>query len=140
MKVVLVCAISLDGYIAHHEVEQVSWTSKQDKEWVKQRTLEAGVVIMGHNTFKAFANQSQPMPGRLVVVMTRRAETMTDTKHVLFRGGDPRPVLDELNERGYREVILFGGSRVNASLLEATVDHPHATCFRHRHQPVCYSS
>ncbi len=57
------------------------------------------------------------LPGRLVVVVTR--EPQADKEHVLFRGGDPKVMLAELEQKGFKEVALIGGGGVNATFLNA---------------------
>ena len=119
MKVTLIAAMSLDGYIAHGPLEQPQFSSPEDKAQLREKTRAAGIVVMGHNTFKTFRNQVNPLPDRLSVVMTRGSSKLTDNEHVIFRSDPPQKVLDELSKQGYKEAIIFGGSKVNAAFLEA---------------------
>ncbi|HEX9722557.1 MAG TPA: dihydrofolate reductase family protein [Candidatus Paceibacterota bacterium] len=68
MKVFLIAAMSADGFIARNSSHLASWTSKEDKQFFIEKTKEAGVVVMGLNTYKTIG---RPLPGRLNIVYSK---------------------------------------------------------------------
>lgn len=111
----LIAAISADGYIAHEESESsMHWTSGADKAFFKERTLQAGVVIMGSKTFNTIR---KPLPGRLTIVYSRQ-------KHDLPLGventnKDPAELLTALEKRGFKEVAICGGASIYTLFAKA---------------------
>ena len=65
MRVKLICATSIDGYIAKHSRDKITWT--KDLALFKQQTMNK-VVIMGSNTFNSLEGE---LKGRNVIVLTR---------------------------------------------------------------------
>jgi dihydrofolate reductase len=110
-KVILVMAMSADGYITRHEDGLVDWTSKEDKKHFVAVTKKAGAIIYGGKTFATFA---KPLPNRLNVVMTRKPDISQNQEGLLeFTNQDPDVILEDLANRGYEEVALGGGAVVN---------------------------
>lgn len=126
MKVILLMALSADGYITKHEDALVDWTSKEDKKHFVAVTKKAGALIYGSKTF-AFHNKA--LPGRLNVVMTRDPDASRNEPGVLeFTNQQPAEILQDLEARGFKEVVLAGGSEINALFLrEGLVDELYLT-------------
>ena len=108
--------MSADGVIAkssnHNPTE---WTSKEDQELYKKITKEAGVMIFGQSTYDAIG---MPLPGRLNIVLTR--ENRQDIPGTLeHKQGDLKLILEDLAKRGFKLVIIGGGTIVNSRFLEA---------------------
>jgi dihydrofolate reductase len=114
-NVILVMAMSLDGYITNRADGLVDWTSKEDKKHFVAITKEAGAVICGRKTFALY---EKPLPGRLNVVMTRTPDLEKNIPGELeFTNQDPETVLKNLAERGYKTVALTGGADINSLFL-----------------------
>src|SRR5688572_10260329 len=77
MHVFLIAAVSVDGQIGQAS-DQVStaWTSKEDKQFFVQRTKQAGVMVLGSQTFRTF---NRLLPGRSMIVYTREVEEFRKT-------------------------------------------------------------
>jgi len=106
--------MTADGKIAKTSDHFPDWGSPEDKKLFAKVTKEAGVIIMGRNTF---ATLPSPLPGRLNVVFTR------DTNREAIPGvkwatGEPKDVLKELEVMGYKTAILAGGAKINTVFLE----------------------
>jgi dihydrofolate reductase len=116
--------MTADGKIAKTGDHFPDWGSSEDKKMFAKATKEAGVIIMGRNTF---ATLPSPLPGRLNVVFTR------DTNREAIPGvkwatGEPEDVLVELETMGYKIVILAGGAKINTTFLEKKIiDEIHLT-------------
>jgi len=65
-EIVLIAAVTVDGYIARHELEITSWS--KDLALFKKQTM-GFPVIMGSNTYKTLSNE---LIGREVVVVNRK--------------------------------------------------------------------
>lgn len=119
MKVVLVMVMTADGCIAKSESQSsLDWTTKEDMQFFVRKTKECGAVIVGNTTYKTIG---KPLPGRLMKIMTR--DTLRAKESVAgeaeFTAASPQEVLSELEERGYDQVALIGGSTINGLFLEA---------------------
>ena len=64
-EVVLIAAVTVDGFIARHSNEITSWT--KDLSLFKKQTM-GHPVIMGSNTYKTLSNE---LSGRDVIVINR---------------------------------------------------------------------
>jgi dihydrofolate reductase len=116
MKVIMVAVVTIDGKLARNSAHFSDWSSREDKKLFVSLTKRAGVIIMGNNTYKTLPG---PLPGRLHVVMSRDAAVMEDLPGVVeFTDAPPERVLADLEARGYMEVVLGGGSQVNALFLQ----------------------
>lgn len=114
-NVILVMAMSLDGYITNRADGLVDWTSKEDKKHFVAITKQAGVVICGRKTFALY---EKPLPGRLNVVMTRNPDLTKNIPEALeFTNQDPVTLLNNLADRGYKTVALTGGADINSLFL-----------------------
>lgn len=115
MRVFLIAAISVDGYIAPADkasLPSTSWTSNEDKKFFIQRTKEAGVIIMGSRTYETIG---RPLPGRHTVVYS----DSTSYEGVETTAQDPRALLADLEKRGYKEVAICGGAAIYTMFIKA---------------------
>ena len=117
MRVLLLAALTLDGKLARTHVDFVNWSSKEDKRLFMHTTKAAGVLILGHNTYKTFP---APLPGRLHMVLTRTPAEQTPIPGVVeFTNAAPPAVLASLAARGYTTAVLGGGGAINRLFLAA---------------------
>lgn len=111
MKIILICATTLDGYIARHSNEITNWT-KDLKLFKKQTT--GYPVIMGSNTFKTLQNE---LTGRNVIVF--------------HRNDNPYTIIKELKTT-YKRIFIAGGGKTNERFMEYITDMyitPHPVMF-----------
>src|SRR3989344_5571233 len=113
MKVFLIAAMTADGFIARNSAHLASWTSKEDKQFFVEKTKEAGVVVMGLNTFKTIGH---PLPGRVNIVYSR---TEKDLQGVEITEDEPRKLIENLAKRGYKQVAITGGAQIYTMFMEA---------------------
>lgn len=116
MKVSIVCATSLDGFINKLDRGKLTWGSAEDKKHFADETRRTGVAIMGQTTFDTL---DEPLPDRLNVVITRRPKE--DTDQVIYVDGNPMKILDDLSARGFDDVSVIGGSMINTLFMNAGV-------------------
>jgi dihydrofolate reductase len=117
MHIILIAAVSLDGKMARHAAHLSDWTSPEDKRLFREETRRAGVIILGHNTFKTLA---RPLPGRLHIVLTHTPGAQPNVPGVVeYTAAPPAAGVADLAERGYASAALVGGAQINALFLAA---------------------
>lgn len=119
MKVIGMAAITIDGKIARSDSEFVSWTSKEDKKLFFETTKQAGVIVVGRKTFETFP---APLPGRLHIVLTKNpTDYQSVSDSVEYTAESPLTIIENLKNRGYKEVIIAGGAHIYTQFLASGV-------------------
>jgi len=113
IPVTLMMAISVDGKIAKDKNQLANWTSPEDKKLFVTESKKHGVVMMGENTFNTFPS---PLPKRLNVVFSENPKP--DYDNVKYVSGEIEKVLKELEDMGYKSVLLGGGCYLNSLFLK----------------------
>lgn len=118
MEVFIIAAVSANGMIGQSvKQSSLTWTSKEDLKFFIEKTKEAGVMIMGHSTFKTIG---KPLPGRLMIVMTRTPEKFENIDgELIYTSDSPQQILAELKVQGFNNVAIAGGSQVYSLFLES---------------------
>jgi dihydrofolate reductase len=117
VKIILLAVVTIDGKLARNEHQLVDWSSAEDKKLFFSTTRKAGVLIVGHNTFRTFRS---PLPGRLHVVLTRDTSDKVDVPGVVeYTDKAPQEIVASLEARGYSEAVMAGGAGANALFLKA---------------------
>lgn len=113
IKAFIIAAQTLDGFIARDKNQlSMDWNSPEDKKRFVALTKRAGVVVMGSTTYKTF---NKPLKDRLNMVYSRSGnfegcETTSD---------EPTELLKKLEERGFSEVAICGGSEIYSMFMNA---------------------
>lgn len=103
MKVILIAAISADGFIARDSAHAADWTSKEDKKLFVELTKKAGVMVMGRNTYETIG---KALPGRLNIVYTSRP---IDNPEIQTTQEAPEALINRLKQEGFSEIAVCGG-------------------------------
>ena len=111
MKVILVMAQTLDGKIGKDPNHFPNWTVNGDKKLFASVSRKAGVIVMGSKTFDTLG---APLPGRNNVIVTRDKRRISHWHNLTFTNKRPGEIVKMLEEQGYSEAVLAGGSRVNS--------------------------
>lgn len=116
MTCFIIAALSADGYIARDSSAPLTaWTGKADKKRFVTITKQAGVVIMGLNTWKTFG---KPLKDRLTIVYS--PERLADMPEgVEITSKSPAELLAELEGRGFKEVAICGGSIIYTMFMKS---------------------
>lgn len=115
MKVFIIAALTLDGFIAKNPSHtSMEWTSKEDKRFFSQRTKQTGVVVFGQNTFETIG---KALPDRHNVVYSKDKQY----EGVEVTQKEPRALLEDLEKRGFKEVAICGGSTIYTMFMQAGV-------------------
>lgn len=116
MRAVIMCAVTIDGKIAKSPGEFINWTGKEDKKLFAAETKKAGVVILGHNTYKTIGH---PLKDRLNIVLTSTTSDKANEPGILeFTAAHPDRILEDLAERDFKTAFVIGGAVINALFLK----------------------
>lgn len=110
----IIAAQSLDGFIGPIEhTNSMSWTSGADKEFFRERTKQAGVVVMGRTTFETIG---KALPGRRTIVYSTRTIEIegVETTNLM-----PKDLLKKLEVEGHNEVAICGGGSIYSLFLQS---------------------
>lgn len=113
MKCFIIAAVSADGFIAKNQSHAAFWTSKEDKKRFVELTKRAGVIVMGHNTWKTLG---KPLRERLNIVYSHNPVDGAETTEL-----SPVELLNELSDRNFKEVAICGGSQIYTMFMQAGV-------------------
>jgi len=118
IKTYIIAAQTADGKIARTSSHEADWTSRADKKHFIEMTKKSGVMIMGLNTFKTFPS---PLKDRLHIVYstTHNPETDNIPGIVEYTKESPEMVLQKLEERGFKEVAICGGSSIYTLFMKS---------------------
>ncbi len=114
IKVFIIAAVSADGFIAKNENHPALWTSKADKKRFIELTRRAGVVVMGSTTYKTLG---RPLKDRLNIVYSKK-QTF---EGVEMTQESPKDLIRKLEERGFKEVAICGGSHIYSMFMKAGI-------------------
>ena len=131
MKTFIIAVLTADGLIAEStDQKSTDWTSKEDKKFFSERTKQAGVVVLGLNTYKTIG---RPLPDRLNIVYAPQEENIPGIE---VTQKEPADLIKDLEARGYSEVAIIGGSAIYTMFMEAgLVDKLYLTI-----EPVAFGS
>jgi dihydrofolate reductase len=126
MRIVLIAAQSLDGFIAKHAGPGTAFASPEDKAHFRRVVAGFDVGVLGGATYRVSREAIRaPVPGRhLRMVMTRSPERYAADAvpgMLEFTRAAPAALAHELRSRGFRRCALLGGSQVHSLFLEANL-------------------
>lgn len=121
MKIILLAAMTVDGYIAKHiEHRSFDWTSIEDKQFYVSKIKESKAVVMGSNSFKTFTKYPK---GLHFVVYTSKPEALQNPKPevITFEATkeDPRALVARLEAQGFTQLAVTGGASIYTMFMEA---------------------
>ncbi|MBX4209187.1 dihydrofolate reductase family protein [Candidatus Parcubacteria bacterium] len=112
MKIFIIAAVTADGFIAKNENHAASWTSKADKNFFKETTKRAGVIVMGSRTYETIG---KPLPGRRNIVLSRTKKF----EGVEVSAESPTELASRLEKEGVKEIAICGGASVYTEFMKA---------------------
>jgi len=120
MKVILIAVISLDGKITKWQDSPASaWASVEDSEHFRKMIKQSTLVVMGSKTY--LINRPKPEKGRLRIVMTRSVQKYKQyavRRQLEFRNEDPVQLITRLENTGYTQMLLVGGSKLATTFFK----------------------
>nr|AIA15533.1 Dihydrofolate reductase [uncultured bacterium]AIA15803.1 Dihydrofolate reductase [uncultured bacterium] len=115
MNIVLVAAVTADGFIARNAGHAADWTSKDDKRHFVEVTKRLGTMVMGSTTFETIG---RALPGRRMIVLTNRPDDFRIEGVETF-SGPVESLVAALEKEGVAGLAVVGGAHVYGQFLEA---------------------
>ncbi len=117
IKAFIIAAQTLDGFIAKDKNQtSLAWSSPEDKKRFIELTKRAGVVVMGRTTFETF---KKPLKDRVNIVYTRHPDFAKIYEGIETTADEPAVLLKKLEERGFKEVAICGGSEIYSMFINS---------------------
>lgn len=119
MKVILFMAISLNGIVARENNEE-DFLSNDNWGTFVELAYKTGCIIWGRKTCEVVQSwdkkYSESLSDVKKVVVTTDKDILLDEGYI--KADSPRSAIDILTKRGFSEVILSGGSKLNSSFAK----------------------
>lgn len=125
MRVVLIAAQSLDGFITRHDVPGTAFTSEADRAWFPACLEYFDVGVLGGESYResrATLREQLKFSRCRRVVLTREPERYAADviPGKLEFTAEPVPaLLERLRTSGVRDCAILGGNQINALFLAA---------------------
>nr|AIA11340.1 RibD C-terminal domain protein [uncultured bacterium] len=121
MTCFLLAAMTVDGFIARSVTDRsFDWTSDEDKHFYVDSIKRARAVVMGSKTFQTFSRYPKDMR---YVIYSSQPEKFVNPRperiNATATKDDPKMVLQALEEEGYSEVAICGGSSIYTMFMKA---------------------
>lgn len=118
MKVFLIAAITVDGFIGRSSDHMADWTSPEDKKLFVSKTKEAGIMVMGSKTFSTIG---RALPGRKTIVYTSRPDEFPKQDDVEATNESPAELIARLEKASTEALAICGGASIYSLFMEAGV-------------------
>ena len=115
-KFIALAVMTLDGKIAKTVSHESSWSSKEDKKFLRKKIDRCDVIVVGRNTYEV---SHGPLSKRNCIVITSRVATTTEPT-ALCRYVNPKTVNIKtlVQSLGYRNICILGGTRTYSLMLK----------------------
>jgi len=128
MKVTVYVASSVNGLISNSR-NVPDWLSPEYGRGFEEVCQEKRAVIMGRKTYDILAPDYLPFKDRnkgISVVITSNTSTTPANDAVVFTSGAPDQIVAMLEEKGFPEAVVIGGTAaisefVNAGLVDEII-------------------
>ena len=126
MRVTLIAAQSLDGFITKHDTPGSDFASPADQAHLRAALAGFDCSILGAETYRIARTQIRERltSPRLRVVLTRSPENFAADSvpgRVEFTSAEPRHLLASLTSRGLHRCALLGGSQIHSLFLASNL-------------------
>lgn len=122
MKITAISVSSANGRLTRRNEPDIHlWTSKEDAEFFSLKRSESRLIVMGSGTYEAEKSRIKPSKDKLRIVLTTTPNKYLKDKiagQLEFSSQDPLVLIHRLEKKGYREMLLVGGSKIYSSFLK----------------------
>ena len=124
MRLTLIAAQSLDGYITRHDTPGSGFASEADRAFFRTALPSFDACIMGAETYRTARDliRKAIMPDRLRIVVTRNPQAFAGEaipgKLEFFNLSAPE-IVSLLQQRQCRTGAILGGAQIHSLFLEA---------------------
>lgn len=123
MKIIMVAVSSVNGKITKASNPNIYfWTSKEDSKLFFSLIEENNLIVMGSKTYDAARSVIKLKKNKLRIVLTRDPKKYLNQtlKGILeFTNENPLKLVKKLEDRGYKKMLLVGGSETNTLFLKS---------------------
>ncbi len=124
MRIVLIAAQSIDGFITRHGEPGAGFTSPEDKAHFRAALAEFDACLFGAETYRVSRTFIRAQfPGNPLRIVLTRSPARFAAEAVLggleFTSAPPTEIVDDLRRRGRTRCALLGGSQVHSLFIEA---------------------
>jgi dihydrofolate reductase len=124
MRLTLIAAQSLDGFITRHDSPGSGFASAEDQAFLRSALRGFDCCIMGGETYRTAreAIRVSLMPERLRIVLTRTPGHFDDDSvpgKLEFTSASPAQLVADLRQRGLQRCAILGGAQIHSLFLEA---------------------
>ncbi|MFT3870030.1 MAG: dihydrofolate reductase family protein [Nibricoccus sp.] len=126
MRLTLIAAQSLDGFITRHDMPGSAFASEADRTWFREALRDFDCCVMGGETYRTAREmiRASLMPERLRVVVTRSPDAFVRDAtpgKLEFVASQPAALVATLHARGFQRCAILGGSQIHSLFLEAAL-------------------
>ena len=122
MKIIMVAAISRDGFITKGKDPDVSkWTSVEDKEFFQRIKSKHNLFVMGRKTYDS--GLVLPKPGTLKLILSTNSKKYSSLQipgQLEFSDLSPQEFV-KIYMTNYESCLLLGGGITYSTFLEANL-------------------
>jgi len=124
MRLTLIAAQSLDGFITRHDHPGSGFASDADRAFFREALRAFDCCVMGGETYRVSRDtiRATLMPERLRVVLTRAPEAFandTAPGKLEFVNTPPAQLAADLHQRGFQRCAILGGAQVHSLFIDA---------------------
>lgn len=115
----IIAAITADGFIGKDSAHlSTKWASQEDAAFYRQKSTEAGVIIMGSNTFNTIG---KALPKRVNLVYSHQAPDGSKvlesadklvSGEIYYTALSPHQIRKKLQAHGFNSLAVSGGASV----------------------------
>lgn len=126
MRIVLIVAQSLDGFITRHDEPGADWTSSADQQWFRHCLTKFDAQVMARRTYDTVRTNllAQKSTGPFRIVMTRQPDNYAKdqlTGKLEFSDQPARDIVKRLADEGCSNCALLGGATAHDAFLAAGI-------------------
>jgi dihydrofolate reductase len=123
MKITMIAVCSANGKLTRgEEANFYEWTSNEDASFFASEVRKSELVVLGSGTYNAGLEKVSLENGRLRVVMTGNPAKYAARQvpgRLEFSDAKPAALVEQLEKRGYPEMLLIGGAEIFSSFMQA---------------------
>lgn len=126
MRLTLIAAQSLDGFITRHDTPGSNFVSDADRAYFREAMRGFDCCVMGGETYRTAREtiRSNLMAKQLRLVLTRTPAAFANDflpGKLEFTNSPPVQLIADLGQRGLQRCAILGGAQIHSLFLEASL-------------------
>jgi dihydrofolate reductase len=123
VRVAVAAVTSVDGKLTKHdEADIYQWVSDADQQNFRNLIGQHDVILMGRGSYEAVQHNLKLDQNRLRIVLTTHLERFAGkavANQLEFYDDEPKRVVEMLEGRGYKNLLIVGGGEMITDFIEA---------------------